>query len=225
MDSGRTLPTVTALLAVLVLALVAPVLETTPIASPYEVPVEGDADSGGPLVSVLFALVIALLELLGIDFEPTASAISSPLAALLEAVLPLLPSFAALLIAGLVLGALVVAAYRLPVSATLSNRLVGRGWEADASSKSTAEEWPPADPDPGVAEAWLAMTAAADPDCPTARTPAEWAEEASGGEFDDDAIADLTSLFREVRYGGMDETPEHRRRANRDLERLEGEQE
>ncbi len=226
MDRGRHLPIATALLAVLVLAVVASVLETTPIASPYEVPVEGEADGGGSLVSVLYALVVALLGLLGIELEEPVGPVGSPLAALLEAVLPHLPSLAALLVAGVVVGTLGVAARRLPVSGLVPDHLPDRGWRAETAAETTDGEWPPAEPDPGVADAWLEMTAAVDPDRPAAAlTPAEWAEAAADRGLDDDAVADLTRLFRETRYGGADETPEDRRRARRDVGNLEGDPE
>jgi hypothetical protein len=54
----------------------------------------------------------------------------------------------------------------------------------------------------------------------TQRTPAAVAEEAVERGLPEDAVAELTDLFREVRYGEAEPTEERERRAKEALSRI-----
>jgi len=71
-----------------------------------------------------------------------------------------------------------------------------------------------------VYRAWDQMTAALDVTDPETTTPGEFAGAATAAGLDEDDVAELTDLFREVRYGGAD--PElHEERALDTLRRVE----
>ncbi|AHG02379.1 hypothetical protein HALLA_20970 (plasmid) [Halostagnicola larsenii XH-48] len=220
MRRARLLPLITTLFAILVLATAAPVLDSTAISSPYDVSVNTDAGASGlSFMAIMLLFVSAFVEFVfGVELEQIglggASGVSGGL----------LPFVVPLLVVGFVIGAFYLASRRFaysPTGAVLSHLLDQPQSEGSTSRPSTSETWPPAEPDPGVAEAWAKMTASVDLERPTARTPMEWAEEAIDDGLDADAVDDLTSTFRDVQYGENAETPEHRRRANRALDQLE----
>jgi transglutaminase-like putative cysteine protease len=71
--------------------------------------------------------------------------------------------------------------------------------------------------DNGVFRAWMALAAGLEG---TQRTPAAVAEEAVERGLPEDAVAELTELFREVRYGDAEPTEERERRAKEALSRI-----
>ena len=64
-----------------------------------------------------------------------------------------------------------------------------------------------------VYRAWREMTTHLDVENPESSTPAEFAAAAEAVGMDDAHVAELTDLFREVRYGGADATEDRERRA------------
>ena len=95
---------------------------------------------------------------------------------------------------------------------------VGRaaGEAADRIESST-------DVDNEVYRAWREMTAHLDVANPQSSTPAEFAGAAVEAGMDRDDVAELTSLFEAVRYGGESPTEERERRAVEALRRIERE--
>lgn len=95
---------------------------------------------------------------------------------------------------------------------------VGRaaGEAADRIESST-------DVDNEVFRAWREMTSHLDVPNPQSSTPAEFAGAAVEAGMDRDDVAELTSLFEAVRYGGESPTEEHERRAIEALRRIERE--
>lgn len=81
--------------------------------------------------------------------------------------------------------------------------------------------WPREPPANDVHRAWLAMVNRANIDRPWARTPAECARGAVEAGLDSEAVATLTNLFEEVRYGNAPVTDERRRRARAWRQRLD----
>lgn len=148
---------------------------------------------------------------------------SSPLTDFLGLVISHSTSLVVLLMAGFVLGILVLA--RQWLSLSLSKQILRsfrRSNRADdIPAQPEDDSWPPADPGSGVTEAWFDMTASVDVARPASRTPTEWADAAVNDGLNPDAVLTLTALFEEIQYGGATETPEHRRQANRELDRLE----
>ena len=71
--------------------------------------------------------------------------------------------------------------------------------------------------DNGVYRAWMALAAGLEG---TQRTPAAVAEEAVARGLPEEAVAELTDLFREVRYGDAEPTEERERRAKEALSRI-----
>ncbi|MDJ1434143.1 DUF4129 domain-containing protein [Halostagnicola sp. A-GB9-2] len=220
MRRNRLLPLGTTLLAVLVLATAAPVLESTAISAPYDVSADADAGADGlSLMGVLFLFVSAFVELVfGVELDQIGlSGASGASGGLVLVIVPLLT-------VGLVVGAFYLAARRFSVSSTdvLTSRLLGQSRsEQSLTRSSTDENWPPIDPESDVDKAWAKMTTAIDVDRPTARTPAEWGDAAIDAGLDADAVNELTRTFRDRQYGEIDETAEHRRRARRALHQLE----
>lgn len=72
-------------------------------------------------------------------------------------------------------------------------------------------------PDNDVYRAWVALAAGLDG---TQRTPAAVADRAVEAGLPEGAVAELTDLFREVRYGDADPTEERERRAEAALSRI-----
>ncbi|WP_336034925.1 DUF4129 domain-containing protein [Halobacterium yunchengense] len=64
-----------------------------------------------------------------------------------------------------------------------------------------------------VYRAWRDMTGHLDVPHPESSTPAEFAAAARDVGMDDDSVAELTDLFREVRYGGASPTEDREQRA------------
>lgn len=95
---------------------------------------------------------------------------------------------------------------------------VGRaaGEAADRIESST-------DADNEVYRAWREMTAHLDVANPQSSTPAEFAAAAVEAGMDRGDVAELTSLFEAVRYGGESPTEERERRAVEALRRIERE--
>lgn len=81
----------------------------------------------------------------------------------------------------------------------------------------------PADPPPenGVYRAWRDLVARVDPVGDPSRTPGEVADAAVADGLDDDAVARLTDVFAEVRYGDRPATEDRERRARSALESTE----
>ncbi|WP_137283736.1 DUF4129 domain-containing protein [Halorussus salinisoli] len=97
-------------------------------------------------------------------------------------------------------------------------RAVGRaaGEAADRIETTT-------DVDNEVFRAWREMTDHLDVANPASSTPAEFAGAAVEAGIDRDDVAELTSLFEEVRYGGESPTEDRERRAVEALRRIERE--
>lgn len=232
MCQNRSVLIATALLSILTLGIAASVLETTPITAPYDVSAERTAPGGLSVMDVLLLLVVAFFDLFGIEFDPipgTGTGIGSwvdvlgPFLALLRsAVLPLVGI-------GVVVAVLLLVGRRIPKSsAAIGLSALATRWRSPirpASSDETGESWPPAEPEPGVATTWVEMTEPLEPDRPHCRTPTEWAETAIDAGFDENAVTAITELFRETRYGEAAETTAYRRKARRELERLDGDSE
>ena len=72
-----------------------------------------------------------------------------------------------------------------------------------------------------VYRAWAEMTDHLDLARPETLTPAEFAAEARAAGMDPAHVADLTDLFREVRYGGQAVTPDREARAVETLRKIE----
>jgi len=72
-----------------------------------------------------------------------------------------------------------------------------------------------------VYRAWREMTTHLDVDAPASSTPAEFADAAVAAGVDEADAAELTALFRGVRYGGEEPTPEREERAVAVLRRIE----
>jgi len=64
-----------------------------------------------------------------------------------------------------------------------------------------------------VYRAWREMTGHLDVENPESSTPAEFAAAAESVGMDDAHVAELTDLFREVRYGGAAATDDREQRA------------
>jgi len=87
------------------------------------------------------------------------------------------------------------------------------GRAADELDESTLEN--------AVYRAWREMTDALDVPDPETTTPAEFEDVAVDAGLDREDVRTLTDLFREVRYGGADPTPEREQRAREALRRVE----
>ena len=72
-----------------------------------------------------------------------------------------------------------------------------------------------------VYRAWREMTDHLDVDSPESSTPGEFADAAVDAGMTDDDVAELTTLFEEVRYGGRDPTEDREERAVAALRRIE----
>lgn len=222
------LPIAAAFLSILTLGVAATVFESAVIATPYDPPAGGSGGANLSLLAVFQLLLVALLEFVGIELgSPAAAAPPSAAGALVSVLLALRSIAVPLLAVGAVVAGVVLVGRRLPDANTgaLVTRLPGRRPDPSPEPTVPPTDWPPADPDADVSEAWVAMTAKLELDRPRARTPAEWADAAVEAGFDDDAVAELTRTFRAVRYGAASETPDRRRRAERELERLEADHE
>jgi hypothetical protein len=78
-----------------------------------------------------------------------------------------------------------------------------------------------ADVDNEVYRAWQEMTELLELPDPETSTPADFATAAVEANMDEDAVADLTRLFEEVRYGERAASPEREEAAIRSLRRIE----
>jgi|APHM01.1.fsa_nt_gi hypothetical protein len=72
-----------------------------------------------------------------------------------------------------------------------------------------------------VYRAWDEMTAELPVDSPASSTPSEFATAAVEAGMERENVADLTALFRQVRYGDADPTPGREQRARAALRRIE----
>ncbi|NHN47773.1 DUF4129 domain-containing protein [Halostella sp. JP-L12] len=72
-----------------------------------------------------------------------------------------------------------------------------------------------------VYRAWREMTGHLDVDRPESSTPGEFADAAVDAGMSADDVEELTGLFEEVRYGGMDPTDDREERAVDALRRIE----
>lgn len=85
-----------------------------------------------------------------------------------------------------------------------------------------ADELGPADASKNaVYRAWAEMTAELPVESPASSTPSEFATAAVEAGMERQDVADLTALFREVRYGDADPTPTREQRARAALRRIE----
>ncbi|WP_323171201.1 DUF4129 domain-containing protein [Natrialba sp. PRR66] len=231
MRQNRSVLIATALLSILTLGVTASVLETTPITASYDVSAESSAPGGLSILDVLLLLVVAFFDLFGIEFDPAilgtgtgswAGGFGLLLALLRSAALPLVGIGAAVAVLLLVGRRVPESSAAIGLSALATRR---RSATRSARSDETSESWPPAEPESGVAKAWVEMTEPLEPDRPHCRTPTEWAETAIDAGFDESAVTTVTELFRETRYGEAAETTAYRRKARRELERLDGDSE
>lgn len=228
MRSQRLLLFVSALLAIGTLGLAAAVLESVSLSSTYDVPTQDATESGVSVVGVLLLLLVAFLDLFGIELDPAVPAAPPHLA--IEEVVSSLTAFSPLvllLVAVAVVGTVVVlVGRRLPDSAAGTvGRLLRRrrGTETTPQAESVSDDWPPAEPTTDVSAAWVAMTESLEVDRPRSRTPGEWADAAVAAGFDEDDVAQLTRTFRDVRYGTSRDSADYRRRfrVKRELETIE----
>jgi hypothetical protein len=72
-----------------------------------------------------------------------------------------------------------------------------------------------------IHRAWRDMAAHLDVARPDTSTPGEFATAAIESGLDPDAVRELTTLFEEVRYGGVEATADRKARARRALTRIE----
>ncbi|MFC6906963.1 DUF4129 domain-containing protein [Halalkalicoccus tibetensis] len=217
----------TALLAIFTLSISAAVLDSAPITTPYDTPVQnGDGPTLSPL-AILLLLLDAILGLFGINIDPTVPAGGAgSWAAFLIIAFDVLRSLAFPLLAvggGSVL--LLLIDRHLPQSTTssvmdiLRNR--SRTAMPDSQVNTDDEKWPPTEPDQEVSKAWVAMTTQLEIDNPGSQTPVEWAESAIDAGFDENHVNEITELLRETRYNDRGITDDHRQDAKRILEQFE----
>jgi hypothetical protein len=122
--------------------------------------------------------------------------------------------------------AVVVLSDRSGATSSLAAALVGGKSGERRAIHDSASNTPPsrhsiedAEPTNDVYRAWLTLTRAAGT-TDSARTPREVASRAVERGLDADAVADLTDVFREVRYSGHPPTTERERRARAAADRL-----
>lgn len=195
-----------ALLAVFALGIAASALEAASIASPYSVPSEPESGATVSLWGVFVQLLVAILEIFGIELDPTS--IGSPalspvsIASLITALYP-----GVLIAIGIVLAvaAGLVAGRRLPTNAVTSivtGVSNGHWWTSRTDgTESASEPWPPATPTDDVFREWVALTEDVPVTRPTTRTPAEWADAAIDAGYDPVYVDSVTQRFRAARYG------------------------
>jgi hypothetical protein len=90
-----------------------------------------------------------------------------------------------------------------------------------AAAGRAADELDESTLDNAVYRAWREMTDALDVADPETTTPAEFEDVAVDAGLDREDVRTLTGLFREVRYGGADATPEREQRARETMRRIE----
>lgn len=207
-----------AVLAVLALGTAASALEAAPISTPYSVPSQSEPGPTVSLWGVFVRMLVAFLEVLGIELDPASLAGAGPSpAALVSLVAPLLPVLAVAIGLVLVVVAGVVTGRRLPsnaVASIVSGASNGR-WLASRTdaTESASEPWPPATPTDGVFREWAELTEDVSVTRPHSRTPTEWADAAIDAGHDAERVERITRRFRAVRYGKGD--PPSSRRAQR----------
>lgn len=99
--------------------------------------------------------------------------------------------------------------------------LFGRDREDEPDGGALGHRWPPTEPTGEVDRAWLDFAHRLEVDRPWARTPGEFASAAVEAGMNPDAVSALTTVFREVHYGGVPVTDAHRRRVRRGLRQLD----
>lgn len=100
----------------------------------------------------------------------------------------------------------------------------GRTWLGERTPTpggSGGTTWPSREPTNDVHRAWLSMVERANVDRPRVRSPHECARAAVNAGLDSEAVATITGLFEEDRYGGAPLTGERRRRAREWLRRID----
>jgi hypothetical protein len=97
-----------------------------------------------------------------------------------------------------------------PVSESDDEALGAVGAVAGDAADRIVED---ADVENEVYRAWREMTDHLDVRNPEASTPSEFADAARDAGMDDEHVDELTALFRDVRYGGADVTPDREQRA------------
>jgi transglutaminase-like putative cysteine protease len=124
-------------------------------------------------------------------------------------------------LAALAVAAVLVALERVlaDLERTLATRDAGAVPSPPPEDDGTADPAFLVDPaaDNDVYRAWTALAAGLEG---TQRTPAAVADRAVEAGLPEDAVAELTALFREVRYGGAEPTAERERRAEEALSRI-----
>lgn len=181
----------------------------------------GDASVGGSLLALLVAALQRLLALLGVDL-PARGSVAAPrsvfdaLFAVVAVVAPLVPWLIAALGLG-VAGALAWGSYRRTPLA----RAESRPDRPDANA-ATDDEWPADASGNDVYATWAEMVVRSGVESPRTATPDECATAAVDSGLDPAAVAELTRLFAETRYGPARATPERARRARHAFRRLDG---
>jgi len=137
---------------------------------------------------------------------------------LLDRLLALVPRLERLL---LILAGLLVAGWVARRYAPRLRRLLGPGRDAGEPPDGGGCAWV-SEPSNDVYRAWAELVSMLDVERPHARTATECANAAVDAGLDPEAVATLTDVFEEVRYGGAPVTDERRRRASRSLERVGG---
>jgi hypothetical protein len=145
------------------------------------------------------------------------------------AFVPGLPRWAVVALVGL--GALVLvvlwrtAGGQAPEAAPTPSEETETAVKGVAAGAGQSPDWAQAPADNAVYAAWRRLADHVQPQRPDHRTPADYAALAREEGVDDDAVDELTRLFRRVRYGPEGPTPERERRAREALARagLDGE--
>ncbi|OIB58081.1 DUF4129 domain-containing protein [Natrialba sp. SSL1] len=230
MRRNIALPILAGLLSIAALGTAAAVLDSTPAVSAYDPPTESTGDAGLTLLDVLLLLVASVLELVGIEIDPSAfSAGGGPGIGVLFVLGSVFRSLALPLL-GIAIGGtvLLLVGRRLPASTLDTVSAVIANWTRTTertartnTNANAADSWPPAEPKTDVSDAWVTMTSKLEAARPHARTPTEWAEDAITAGYDAAAVTALTERFSRTRYGGVTETDEDRRAARRELDRIE----
>lgn len=142
---------------------------------------------------------------------------------ILGGAVPALPRWAVVALVGL--GALVlVALWRTaggqpPEAAPTASEETETAVQGVAAGAGRSPDWAQAPADNAVYAAWRRLADHVHPRRPGHRTPADYAALAREAGVDDDAVDELTGLFRRVRYGPDGPTPERERRAREALAR------
>jgi hypothetical protein len=169
-------------------------------------PVSGGALS---LYGLLAVLVVRLLSLVGVDAALAAPGGAAP------ALLAVAADTARAVGPVLVAGGIVATVAWVAVRARQWQRAASAAQRRTVSSTAAAsdDKWPPSQPTNDVEANWVAAVADTECESPGSMTPRELADAKADEGAPKSAIAELTQLFRAVRYGSRRATAERAARA------------